>query len=122
MLGERIKELRKKRGLTQQQLARDLGVSVSAVGMYEQGRREPDNRILSMLCRYFSVSADYMLLGREDEVSMELSEYIGKLKAELLSRPGLMFNGQPMVDEDLLKVAQAIELGARIAAEGSVKR
>ena len=39
---ERIKQLRKERGLSQDQLAKILGVSRSTVGMYETGKREPD--------------------------------------------------------------------------------
>ena len=39
---ERIKRLRKERGLSQDQLAKILGVSRSTVGMYETGKREPD--------------------------------------------------------------------------------
>ena len=40
MLGARISALRRKQGLTQAQLGQALGVSASAVGMYEQGRQE----------------------------------------------------------------------------------
>lgn len=39
---ERIRRLRKGRGLSQEELAARLGVSRSAVGMYETGKREPD--------------------------------------------------------------------------------
>ena len=42
MLGARIALLRRQRGMSQKELAARLGVSPSAVGMYEQGRREPD--------------------------------------------------------------------------------
>ena len=41
MLGARIAALRRKAGLSQADLAQRIGVSASAVGMYEQGRREP---------------------------------------------------------------------------------
>ena len=43
---KRIKELRIKKGYTQAQLGEKLGISPSAVGMYEQGRRQPDSRII----------------------------------------------------------------------------
>ena len=64
MLGTRIASLRKKRGMSQAVLAAHLHVSPSAVGMYEQGRRMPNNTILIALSEEFHVTADYLLTGR----------------------------------------------------------
>ena len=50
IFGKQLKELRTEKGYTQRTLAEKLGISPSAVGMYEQGRREPDNEMLSKLC------------------------------------------------------------------------
>ncbi len=63
MLGARIAALRKKAGLSQSELAKCLRISPSAVGMYEQGRREPSLDMLVELARTFGVSTDF-LLGR----------------------------------------------------------
>lgn len=63
MLGARIAALRRSRGLSQQQLAARLNVSASAVGMYEQGRREPSARQLVQLAQLFGVTTDYLLSG-----------------------------------------------------------
>ena len=57
-VGSKIKELRKQSGMTQAELAGKLGISSSAVGMYEQGRREPDNDMMLKLCDVFDVSAN----------------------------------------------------------------
>ena len=65
MFGERLKHLRNEMGLTQQDLAKLLNISPSTVGMYEQGRRDPDTGTINFLASYFRVSADY-LLGRSD--------------------------------------------------------
>jgi transcriptional regulator with XRE-family HTH domain len=64
MLGARISALRRKQGLTQAQLGQALGVSASAVGMYEQGRREPGVTVLVEMARLFGVSTDYLLTGK----------------------------------------------------------
>ena len=53
ILGKNIQQLRKSIGLTQSELAKKIGVSGSAVGMYEQGRREPDNDIMIRLCTFW---------------------------------------------------------------------
>ena len=65
MLSSRIASLRCKAGLSQAALANRLGVSPSAVGMYEQGRREPSGDLLIALANIFQVSTDYLLTGRE---------------------------------------------------------
>ena len=57
----RLKELRENRNLTQAELAKLLKVSPSAIGMYEQGRRDPDSSTLKKLSVLFNVSIDYLL-------------------------------------------------------------
>ena len=67
MIGARIAALRKKSGLSQAELAQQLQCSASAVGMYEQGRREPSADLLVRLSRLFDVSTDYLLTGAVPE-------------------------------------------------------
>lgn len=63
MLGIRIAILRISKGWSQAELARRIGVSTSAVGMYEQGRREPSLGLLVRLAQEFGVTTDYLLMG-----------------------------------------------------------
>ena len=62
---DRLKELRKEKGVSQKEVAKAIGVTISAYSNYEQGLREPSNQILINLCKYYDVTADY-LLGLED--------------------------------------------------------
>ena len=62
MLGLRIAVLRVEKGWSQAELAKRIGVSTSAVGMYEQGRREPSLSILVRLALELSVTTDYLLM------------------------------------------------------------
>ena len=64
MIGARITALRKAAKMSQAQLARELKISPSAVGMYEQGRREPSLEILRNLSRIFGVSIDFLVAGQ----------------------------------------------------------
>ena len=64
MLNKRIAELRKKRGWSQAELARRLHISPSAVGMYEQGRREPPLDALIAISEEFAVTLDYLITGK----------------------------------------------------------
>ena len=57
----RIKELRKEFGLTQQELADKLGCSKSIIGLYENELRKPSMEILLKLSRVFSCNIDYLL-------------------------------------------------------------
>lgn len=63
MLGPRIAALRHRSKMSQSELARQLGISASAVGMYEQGRREPSLDILVTMAEIFGVTTDYLLTG-----------------------------------------------------------
>ena len=62
-MGARITALRKSAGWNQAELAQQLQISPSAVGMYEQGRREPSADILVRMARVLGVSVDYLLTG-----------------------------------------------------------
>ena len=63
MIGARIAALRRNAGMNQAELAKKLQVSPSAVGMYEQGRREPSAQTLLAIARIFEVSVDYIISG-----------------------------------------------------------
>lgn len=58
---KRLKELREQKNLTQAQLSKFLNISASTIGMYEQGRRFPDENLLKHISQYFNVSIDYLL-------------------------------------------------------------
>lgn len=64
-LGEKIRQLRKERKLSQTQLAEILSTSQDTVSLWEIGKSVPDVNTIISMCRYFEVSADY-LLGLED--------------------------------------------------------
>ena len=63
---QRLKELRKKRKLTQKQLAENLGIATSTIIKYERGEREPNIQNIKRFAQYFEVSIDY-LLGFDEE-------------------------------------------------------
>ena len=69
-LGENIRMLRTEKGLTQEQLGYELGVSGQAVSRWENGATYPDISMLPLIADYFSVSLDD-LMGRGKELSGE---------------------------------------------------
>lgn len=62
----RLKEIRKKKGITQLKLAMDLGMNQNSISLYETGEHEADYRTLIALADYFNVSIDYLLERTEN--------------------------------------------------------
>lgn len=56
-----FRKIREQSGLTQQQMADKLGVSRSAIGMYENGEREPNFETLELIADTFNVDMNYLL-------------------------------------------------------------
>lgn len=65
MYGERLRELRCEKGLTQKQLAEKLNISQKSLSKYERESLDLSTELMVRICRYFQVSADY-LLGLDD--------------------------------------------------------
>lgn len=62
---ERLKELRNEKELSQDDLAKQTGISRSAISAWENGSRVPAATAIITLAKFFGVSSDY-LLGLED--------------------------------------------------------
>ena len=64
--GMRLKELRKKKHITQLRLAMDLNMNQNTISRYETGEREADYKTLIMFADYFNVSVDYLFERTDD--------------------------------------------------------
>ena len=62
-----LKVIRKERNLNQLKVAMDLNISREALSHYENGKREPSINMLNKMSRYFNVSIDYLINGKEFE-------------------------------------------------------
>lgn len=58
---KRLKELRQEKGLSLEQLAKEINVSDVAIGRWERKLRIPNIEVLIALAQFFNVSADYLL-------------------------------------------------------------
>lgn len=82
-LGEKLRELRLQKNLTQLDVANDLNISQQTYSRYEIGRY-PDIETLKMLAEYFNVSADYLLdISKNTIDKNELNKFIQKIENEL---------------------------------------
>ena len=82
-IADRLKELRKKAGYSQEQLAEMLDVSRQAVSKWESAQGNPDIENLIKLTEIYHVSADYILLGHEKEDVQKISETPKKVNKEM---------------------------------------
>ena len=62
-----LKNIRKIKNLNQQKVALDLNLSREALSHYENGKREPSLNTLLLMSKYFNVSINYLITGKEFE-------------------------------------------------------
>lgn len=129
-LGIRLRELRKKHGLTQKSLADILLIDNSSISKYENDKAIPENELLQRIADFFSVSVDY-LLGRSDISSPKKSTFddlelnpkdkkdiekiFNSTLESLENQEGLMLSGNPINDEDWELLKSAIQNGIEYA-------
>lgn len=69
MLSKKIYTLRKKKGLSQEQLAEKLNVSRQAISKWESGVSMPESEKLILLSEFFDVSIDYLIKENTEEIN-----------------------------------------------------
>lgn len=85
MFSQKLKELRKQHYLTQADLAKELNLGASTIGMYENNIRKPSYEVLKKIANYFNVSVDYLIneTGYEDAFNLDFYiEHIQELSQE----------------------------------------
>ena len=117
MYFENIKKLRKLNGMTQWELGERLGISASAVGMYEQGRREPDSKTLLKLSEIFSVSVDEILNGKKTK---DIVEYCDDFLSTF-SKKEFTLNGESLTQDEISAVERAVKFAVEISVQSILK-
>jgi len=127
LLGDKIKALRQKKKLTQKELADDLTISQSTIGMIERNDRGASKELLIKLASYFGITVDYLLSDEKDinytselnnkdqkDISKALSQTLEQLQSD---QSGLMFDGEPIDEEtkELLRIS--LENSMRLAKQ-----
>ena len=74
MFPERLKDLRKEKGMTQIELATALGVSSGTVAMWETGKRKPSFEMFEKLTQVFDKRIDYILGTSDDPTPAKLND------------------------------------------------
>ena len=110
MFGQNLKNLRTSKNLSQSKLGKILGISSSTIGMYEQGRRFPDQTTLTKIADYFDVSTDY-LLGRNPKPPTEFKDAKAAMEF-ILKLPTFMayggYDATKLSDEEIIEFANEL--------------
>lgn len=108
-LGDRIREARKKRGLTQRQLADMIGAKHNSISDWENNKNKPDPNTIELLMKALDIDANSLLgWDNKEDIKSDAKE----LASEILNNPkinkmlSLLLN---MPDEDLNLVISFIE-------------
>lgn len=81
---ETLAALRRVRGLSQRQVAAELGISQALLSHYENGAREPGLNFVCRVCDYYGVTADYLLCRTDSPGNLEPAvarEFLARLRA-----------------------------------------
>lgn len=113
---EKIKELADKRGISLTKLEEDLGYSRNT--LYKLKSQKPNAERISEIADYFNVSTDY-LLGRTDNPNIAgdtVTTPDGRVvDLSNLRERVVLFDGKPLSDDDVDKIAQIIKLSLGVS-------
>ncbi|XEC96228.1 helix-turn-helix domain-containing protein [Paenibacillus tarimensis] len=115
MFSKRLKQLRKARKYSMQELADSVGVAKSTYAGYESGYRQPTLETIQNIAKKLNTSADYLLGLTEDTIVHEP----GSNARELLNLKQLHWDGVPLEQEDLELVKRLLERVVRDRASGN---
>lgn len=114
-MNNRISELRKKRHISQRELATRIGVSTSAIGMYEQGRREPDTKTLLRFAHEFNVTVDYLICASDENEAFDIEAVSMGIAESLLSNPALLITSERYNRQDFATLSTVIKDSVKLS-------
>lgn len=135
---ERLIERRKKRNLTQEQLAKKVKTTKGTISNYENGHSTPPHETLVAIADVLGVSTDY-LLGRTDDPTppgnrnkpyyaltekdeRDIARDLERMMSDLESNEAMAFYGEPMDEETRELIRISLENSMRLAKEMAKKK
>lgn len=103
MFGDRLRELRKEKNVTQEELGNLMGVTMSTVSAWEVNKAQPNFDTLIKLANYFNVTPNYLLCFTQDDI-----DKIEKLK--LAMKDAGLIASDDLTIEELEKALRIVEV------------
>mgnify|MGYP001113321700 CR=1 FL=1 len=128
VLAKRLRQARKNKKLTQEQLAHLVKTTKGTISNYENEYSTPSNEMLKDLAKALDVTTDY-LLGRSSKLPQltekdekDIAKKMESILEEMDSDTALAFDGEPMDEETRELVRAAIESNLRLAKQIAKKK
>lgn len=112
-LSKRLKDLREAKGLSSEELAKNIGLAKSTVWAYENGKKQVSVEHLERLADYFEVSVDSMLNRSERTLNLDLQN------TSFLNDYNLMLDDQPLNQYEIAEAASFIQVKRRMDSYGT---
>lgn len=132
-LGERLRIARERKGLKQTQVKEKTNINNKTLSGYENNVSEPDTNTLVKLADLYEVSYRWLLTGKgdikegdkKDDLSekdeRDIAKRIAALREDLANAEGLSFHGEPMSEEAIESLLEAMEYAERQATRVNKK-
>ena len=110
----------KKTGVTPYKVAKEAGVTQTALSNWKSGRSTPTTKTLQKIADYFGVTIDYLMTGKDVDSpkpqlnakdERDIEKIIEHTREQLLSQEGLMFDGDPASPEAVDSILAAMQIG-----------
>ena len=98
MFSERLKELRKKKGFTQEEASKKLDIARTTYSGYERGTSEPDFNTLNKLSKFYEVDLNWLLEGKEESDYTLPEDVMLKIIKEAEAIHGVSLQDDPVVE------------------------
>ena len=122
---EVFEQLLQKYDVTPYKVAKDAGVTQTALSNWKLGKSVPTTKTLQKLADYFGVTIDYLMTGEESgnattktlttKDEKDIIKIIEQTRMQLLNQEGLMFDGDPATPEAIETMLSAMQLGMEMA-------
>ena len=110
---EIFEQLLQKYGISAYKVAKEAGVTQTALSNWKNGRNTPSVPTLQKIAEYFGVTVDYLMTGKE-ETEKDIKEILANTE-QLLKQDGLMFDGDPASPEAIESILSAMQIGMEMA-------
>lgn len=120
---EVFEQLLQQNNVTPYKVARETGVTQTALSNWKSGKSTPTTKTLQKIASYFGVTIDYLMNGEYDiqkdpqlkpRDKRDIKEILSNTE-QLLKQDGLMFDGQPASPEAIDSILSAMQIGMEIA-------
>lgn len=120
---EIFEQLLQKNNITSYKVAKETGVTQTALSNWKSGRSTPTTKTLQKIADYFGVTIDYLMTGKETETKepqlkpkdeRDIKTILANTE-QLLKQEGLMFDGDPASPEAIDSILSAMQIGMEMA-------